>query len=164
MPQQKPGQSKQDYATPPEFIRAVQRRLGLGGFTHDFAADATNAKAPTFWSAEDDALQHSIGDWELHSRHGWSWLNPPYSDIGPWAARCLYAKEMGGNIAFLVPASVGSNWYRDFVHNKALVLALNGRLAFMPDKPDWLYPKDCVLCLYSPRVTPGFDVWNWRAE
>jgi hypothetical protein len=42
------------------------------------------------------------------------------------------------------------------------VLLLNGRLAFMPDKPAWLYPKDCILCLYGPFVEPGYEVWNWR--
>lgn len=65
-------------------------------------------------------------------------------------------------MAFLVPAGVGANWYRDFIHRRALVLALNGRLAFMPDKPTWLYPKDCILCLFGPTVTPDFDVWSWR--
>ncbi len=68
----------------------------------------------------------------------------------------------GARIAFLVPAGVGSNWYRDFVHNKARVLALNGRLAFIEGKPKLLYPKDCILCLYGPDFAPGFDVWSWK--
>jgi len=61
-----------------------------------------------------------------------------------------------------VPAAVGSNWYRDYVHKKCLVLALNGRLAFITGKPKLLYPKDCILCLYGPDFAPGFDVWSWK--
>ena len=167
-PEQKPGRSKQDYATPENLITAVKARLGIGRFAHDFAADATNRKAPTWFDEATDAL--SVPRWEPSLRQNgcpisgqnWGWLNPPYSDIGPWAKRCVETKTAGGSIAFLVPAAVGANWFRDYVDGKALVLLLNGRLAFMPDKPTWLYPKDCILCLYSPNVAPGYEVWNWR--
>jgi hypothetical protein len=63
----------------------------------------------------------------------------------------------------LVPAAIGSNWFRDHVDGRALVLALNGRLAFIEGKPDDLYPKDCILALYSPFVASGFEVWSWRS-
>lgn len=167
-PEQKPGRSKQDYATPANFIAAVKARLGITRFAHDFAADGTNRQAPTHFDEETDAL--TVPRWELSLRANccptsgecWGWLNPPYSDIGPWAKRCKETALAGGSIAFLVPAGVGANWYRDFVDGHALVLALNGRLAFMPDKPKWLYPKDCILALYSPTIAPGFEVWTWR--
>ena len=60
-------------------------------------------------------------------------------------------------MAFLVPAAVGSNWFRDYVDGKALVLLLNGRLSFDGAGP---YPKDCILCLYG--IEPGYEVWSWR--
>lgn len=163
MPKQKPGQSKQDYATPEVFIHAIRARLGITEFVFDFAAtDVGNAKGADFWNEADDSLSKSAEDWVYNLQGGWGWLNPPYSNIGSWAERCLKTAQAGGKVAFLVPASVGANWYRDFVHGKALVLALNGRLAFMADKPKWLYPKDCICCLYG--VTPGFEVWEWRGE
>ena len=160
MPEQKPGRSKQDYATPMNFIEATKRRLGIKEFTVDIAADSGNAKASRYIDYAENAFSHPnlaelTGD-------GWGWLNPPFSQIAPWARKCLVTAEHGGKVAFLVPAGVGANWYRDFIHRKALVLALNGRLAFMPDKPTWLYPKDCILCLYGPTIEPDFDVWTWR--
>ncbi len=161
-PDQKPGRSKQDYATPAVFIQAVKWRLGIDQFAHDFAADATNAKAPTWFDEATDSL--IVPHWETVIGDGWGWLNPPFAKIGPWAFRCHETARAGGHIAFLVPAGVGANWYRDYVHGKALVLALNGRIPFMPDKPTWLYPKDCILCLYGPSVTPGFDVWTWGKQ
>ncbi len=158
MPVQKPGLSKQDYETPPEFIAAVKSRLGISEFSIDLAADEHNTKAHIFVFREMDAL---AGDWEglltYHEVEGsWCWLNPPYGNIAPWAKKC---SESGIKIAFLVPAAVGSNWFRDYVDGKALVLLLNGRLSFDGIAP---YPKDTILCLYG--VAPGYEVWNWRKQ
>lgn len=163
-PRQQPYRSKQDYATPPVFIEAVKVRLGIEAFVFDFAADAINQKAPYWYSEADDALSHTPQRWADECRRGWGWLNPPFTTIGPWARHCALTKTYGGSIALLVPAAVGANWFREHVDGQALVLALNGRLAFMPDKPKWLYPKDCMLRLYSLSVQPGFEVWNWRAN
>lgn len=161
-PRQKPGRSKQDFVTPVTFIRPVKRRLGIRGFAFDFAADYLNTKAPRFWNETADALSFSPDDWRAQLGSGWGWLNPPFADIAPWAAQCAAVGRRGGSIAFLVPAAVGSNWFRDHVHGQALVLLLNGRIAFMPERPTWGYPKDCILVLYSPRVRPGYEVWSWR--
>jgi hypothetical protein len=160
MPAQHPYQSKQDYATPTIFISAVQHRLGIDSFWHDFAADDFNHKAITYFDAAADAF--SFPHWEWYTDGGWGWCNPPYTAIGPWAKRCYESSLAGAKIAFLVPASVGSNWFRDYIDGKAEVLFLNGRLAFMPDKPTWLYPKDCMLVLFGNP--PKYEVWNWRKD
>lgn len=158
-----PHRSKQNYATPEAFVVSAKRRLGIDRFEHDFAADQFNAKALTYFDEARDAL--SVPDWHTYIEGGWGWLNPPYTDIDPWARRCKELKwRHGGSIAFLVPASVGSNWFRDHVDGHARVLLLNGRIPFIPDKPTWLYPKDCILCLYSPDVLHGYEVWDWRKE
>lgn len=171
-PVQKPHGSKQNYSTPDDFITAVKRRLSIDEFSHDFAAEVGNAKAASYFSAETDAF--TFEHWEFWSLYGrpsapmkppsWGWLNPPFTDIGPWAKRCMEAGAAGGRIALLVPASVGSNWFRDYIDGRARVLFLNGRLAFMPDKPKWLFPKDCVLALYGLSITPGYEVWDWRRK
>lgn len=160
VPAQQRGVSRQDYGTPADFLAAVKARLGISSFVHDFAADATNAKAPNFWTVDADSPTQPHWD-GMMPREDWGWLNPPYADIAPWAKKCRETKQRGGQIAFLVPAAIGSNWFRDYVHGYALVLALNGRLTF--EGCTQPYPKDCILALYSTRVAPGFDVWNWRA-
>lgn len=159
VPRQTPGQSKQDYCTPPAFLRAVKRRLGIQNFLCDFAADESNTVAPLFYDIEHDALAQPA--WEQYTEGGWGWLNPPFADIEPWAAKCKETYIAGGSIALLVPLS-SANWCRDFVYLHAYILALNGRLAFIPEQPRWLYPKDCMLCLFAPLIMPGFEVWNWR--
>jgi phage N-6-adenine-methyltransferase len=165
-PQQKPGRSRQDYRTPDDFTAAVKRRLGIAGFVHDFAAHAENTQARTWFGPGSDSYTDALvaPSWSRYCRHGWGWLNPEFSNIEPWAKRCAATAAEGGHIALLVPASIGADWFRDHVDGRALVLALNGRLAFIDGKPRDLYPKDCLLALYSPLVAPGFEVWSWRTQ
>lgn len=182
-PAQKPGRSCQVFSTPKDFLDATKRRLGISEFAFDFAANSDNAKARHWWGEEDDSLSRSPQEWAQQIVGGHGFLNPPFADIAPWASRCADTATLGGHIAFLVPAGVGANWYLRHVHRKALVLALNGRLCFIEnwqttidpatEKPGKgppriyasapLYPKDTLLCLYGPDITPDFDVWNWRA-
>lgn len=159
-PKQKPGRSKQDYWTPPEFLDAVRKTLGVHEFDVDLAADDGNAIALEYFTAQNSAFDAQT--WRFAS--GWNWLNPPYSAIGPWVERAyLEARDNRAKTAVLIPASVGANWWRDWVHNKALVLFLNGRLTFVGCTAP--YPKDCALLLYDPfLVREGmtyYDVWSW---
>ena len=151
------GGSKQDYQTPPEFIAATCKRLGITTFTWDLAADDTNKQAPFFYSEEQNSL---IQDWD--SCGGWLWLNPPYNNITPWVAKAAATRE--SYIAMLVPASVGANWWADHVDGRAHVLLLNGRLTFVGAKDP--YPKDCALLLYTPFILShgGYEVWNWKPK
>jgi len=154
-PQQKPGRSKQDYQTPDKFLIAAVRFLDIGGFKSDLAATCDNTVAGFWFTEEEDSLKQ---DWS-RLPPGWAWLNPPYAHIEPWVKKAYLS---GANIAVLIPASVGANWWRDWVHQKAMVLFLNGRLSFIPDKPKWLYPKDLALLLYGKDIQLGYAVWNWR--
>jgi phage N-6-adenine-methyltransferase len=160
MPVQKPGRSKQDYGTPRDFLDALERRFGSISF--DLAAHRSNAVVPSYFGeggVEEDSLAQK---WHLLS--GNLFLNPPFGDIVPWAMKCRVESAsfpLGiryQRILFLVPASVGANWFAEHVHNHALVLALQGRLSFDGKDP---YPKDCMLCVFGEK--PGFDVWKWRA-
>lgn len=161
-PRPKRGESKQNYATPPDFIAAVKRRLGIKAFAFDFAADASNTKATHFWSEVINSLNRHPEMWAAKAANGWGWLNPPFANITPWAARCAATKASGGQVAFLVPAGVGANWFRDHVDGHALVLLLNGRIHFDPTRPTWGFPKDCILCLYSEAIASGYEVWSWK--
>lgn len=155
-PAQKPGSSRQDYGTPWELIRAVEARFGR--LDVDLAARADNAKAPRFIPPEQDSL---VVPWAAYLGPALAWLNPEFADIDPWAAKC--SEETGPSsrlrVIMLTPASVGSNWFAEHVHRKALVLALSPRLKFVGAKD--VYPKDCMLSLFGFGA-PGFDVWRWR--
>lgn len=156
-PQQKPGRSKQDYGTPPEFLTAVKDRLGIAEFDCDLAAAKWNAVCPRYLSVMDDSLSGLT--W--NRGNGWNFLNPPFSSIGPWVRKAYASIDHGARTAVLIPAAVGSNWWRDHVHMKCHALFLNGRITFVGATDP--YPKDCALLLYS-AFAGGYDVWTWKAQ
>lgn len=148
------GASRQDYATPADFLNAFRARFG--DIVFDLAAHERNHVAERYFSPEEDSLaQHWGAITRSLSKPGWLWLNPPFANIGPWAAKC--ARYSAHGIALLVPASVGSLWWYEHVAPHAQVHFLIGRLHFSEAGP---FPKDCALCLFGP--TPGHHYWDWR--
>lgn len=157
VPKQKPGLSKQEYQTPPEFIGAILRKCRIEAFIFDVAADALNTVAVGgYFSKADDAL---VQDWP---RSGWNFLNPPFEDIAPWVKKAYMQGRLGAHTAVLIPASSGANWWKLWVDQKARVLQLNGRITFVGESDP--YPKDCALLLYGPSVEPGYEVWSWMDD
>lgn len=158
------GESKQDYGTDPRLVRAVVQRFGKMDF--DLAATRENSQCGEDYfgpgSAEnEDALSLS---WD--ALKGNLWLNPPYADIATWAKKCASYRGMG-KIFFLVPASVGANWFTDHVQPHAHTFILNGRLTFVGETN--AFPKDCMLCVYMPAWTVAgelvrgtIEVWRWK--
>jgi len=159
MPEQKPGRSKQDYGTPKVFLDAVKMRLGIEEFDIDLAADEHNRVSDCYF---DEAMNGLKQDW--YGFNGWNWLNPPFSHIAPWVERA-YTQAVKHNVhtAVLIPAGVGSNWWRDWADRKANILLLNGRITFVGCEDP--YPKDCALLLYPGRLCKDmgmqYRVWSW---
>ena len=159
-PQQKPGKSRQDYSTPPEFLQALKNRLGIPYFECDLAASIGNSVAPLMYTEEDNSLDPA-NSWKFGS--GWSFCNPPYADIRPWVRKAFEESRKGAHVVMLVPASVGSNWWSNWVHRGAMVWFLNGRLTFVGETAP--YPKDTAVLLYAPHILEGgYTVWNWRND
>jgi hypothetical protein len=167
------GQSKQDYGTPRKFLDAVVKRFGPLAF--DLAAHQGNAVVSRWFGPggeQQDALAASCS-WKKPVSN--CWLNPPFDTIRPWAEKCaatagfrtlgkspaimkseLRASLLRQRILFLVPASVGSEWFAQYVDGEALVLLLRPRLSFDGKNP---YPKDCLLACYGEL--PGYECWKW---
>jgi len=171
MPFQKPGRSRQCYATPPEFIRAVEARFGVLDF--DLAATEKNAKAERFFTKQQNALKRQWickswppiicdKDGYLRSPKWRFWLNPPYAHLSPWFKKCVDEQNRltTGCFIVLVPASVGSDWFRKYVWNNASVYFLDGRICFIRNEP---YPKDLMLCIYrNRRRKTTVNIWEWK--
>lgn len=159
-PKQKPGRSKQDYETPAAFIEAIARRFGRPDF--DLAASATNAKAPAFLTESDDAL---AVDWASirnvdHEAVLVAFLNPPFANIRPWAKKCESVRDLPRWTLMLVPASMGSLWWRDHVIGKCQADGVT-RMQFVGAES--LYPKDLALLAYGFGVS-GHGFWQWTAS
>jgi phage N-6-adenine-methyltransferase len=145
MPRQGEDLKQGVYRTDPNFIEGyIAPKYKIIG---DLAADENNFLSPLYLTEKEDSLTCNWMDFYEVCREsqgeGYLWLNPPYGDIRAWAQKCANASMDGVKILFLVPAAVGSNWYRKYVEDFARVDLLNGRLVF-----DFLYPED-----YMDRAT-----------
>lgn len=148
------GNSKQAVRTPPEFLAAVQRRFGR--ITFDLAATPKNAVCESYFTKRQDSLRRP---WPV----GLNWLNPPFDRIDPWVEKAaLESQRRNVRIIILVPASIGSNWYRDHVEGKADVIPIgNPRLKFVGHRDG--FPKDLMLLLYGfGRKTSVLPQWQWK--
>jgi phage N-6-adenine-methyltransferase len=153
------GRSRQNYSTPRDFLGAVTQRFGR--IDWDLAATDDAAVCARYLGpgshVSDDAL---AVEWAsvVGERHV-AWLNPPFADIAPWAARCAALRERSGWTLLLVPASVGTVWWAEHVHGKGFAFWLSPRLTFAECSDP--YPKDLALVAYGFGVH-GAAPWKWR--
>jgi len=163
MPRQRPHRSEQAVGTPRAFLDAVEERFGI--IDWDLAATAANAVTGKYLGPGASRGEDSLAvDWAMlpHQSPGRFWLNPPFGKIAPFAKKCAeQAPAIDGSILMLVPASVGTNWFAEHVHRKALVLALRPRLTFVGSEDP--FPKDLMLCVWGRWVVPAFETWRWNS-
>lgn len=153
MPEQKPGESRQDYVTPQELVTAVEHHWLRERFEIDLAASDVNSRAPSYFSEEDDAL---VQDWD--KIRGWAWLNPPFGKLPAFAAKCAASRR--ARVVMLSPASVGTEWFAEHVLGRAYVLAIRPRIKFVGETDP--YPKDLMLSIFG--WPPGFSSWRWDGK
>jgi len=145
------NKTKQDYQTDPRLYSPLHQHFG---FNYDLACNKENKLCKFGITPSEDSL--SV-DW--HLLEGYLWLNPPFAKIEPWAKKCYEESLEGAKIVMLTPASVGSNWFHDWIYKKAWVRFLNGRLTYVGHKSP--YPKDCQISIFD-GINFGMDVWDWR--
>ncbi|MES2384518.1 MAG: DNA N-6-adenine-methyltransferase [Pseudomonadota bacterium] len=169
-PNSAPEIGQQNYRTPKGFLAACQRRFDLpGGFDWDLACTEQDCvgTAGGYWFPEMDALAQ---DWSALALPGiTAWVNPPFAQAG---AFCGKAAASSARVLALVPVAIGTRWWQQHVHRKAVVAGV-GRLVFdMPDgtpvlskdgKPQSIN-RDCALLAYNvlPIGTDWYLLENWR--
>lgn len=149
--------SKQDYETPQDILDAISTRFDMP-IAVDLACSVDNCKAPI--GLDFPRIDSLTFPWAATWPDDLLFLNPPFKDIEPWAAKCaLEALGMRrGRIVMLTPSAVGSNWYAQHCYKKSLTLSLNGRITFVGSSTG--FPKDCMLSVYGGDY--GFEVWRWK--
>ena len=94
------------------------------------------------------------------ARRSLCFLNPPFGNITPWAKKCAEASVSGARILPLVPASVGANWFNEYLRPHAYVLELAPRVKFVGHAAG--FPKDLVLAYFGPERLIGRRMWRWK--
>ena len=119
-------------------------------FTLDVAAETHNAKAPNFYTWQQDGLKQPWGPGQR------VWCNPPFKTIQPWVVKGLHAmRELDTLSVFLVPASVDTSWFHKIVMPHSLWWLFQGRINFRPPsnavKNDSGPSFGCMLILMDPK-------------
>lgn len=117
----------------------------FGPLVLDLFADDSNAKCPTWYTAEDNALTQ---DWSerLAELGGGAYANPPYSrsqyhekqavtGMTHIINHAMAMREQGGRYVFLIKAATGEAWWPEDADHVAFI---RGRISF--DLPYWYRP------------------------
>ena len=111
------------WETPPVYVTELEAEFGK--FDLDPCCESKTAKAPKFYTKKEDGLSQP---WQ-----GKVFLNPPYSNPGPWlekAIREIYEGRASLVVA-LIPASTDTRWFHRFVKSQAEIRFIQGRIKFL---------------------------------
>jgi len=112
-----------EWATPQSFYDRLAAEFG--GFDLDPCCLPVSAKAPQFYTPEDNGL---ASPW-----FGRVWMNPPYGrTIGDWTTRAREAVDTGHAelVVGLLPARTDTVWWHRDVMESSEVRLVKGRLRF----------------------------------
>ncbi|WP_421220324.1 phage N-6-adenine-methyltransferase [Aeromonas enteropelogenes] len=151
--------------TPLYLFRALDLEFN---FSLDAAALPETALCEKYLTPDIDALSVDWGDFIIPSvRSPWVWLNPPYSDIGPWVEKAIEQQGRGIGTVMLVPQDTSTEWYPGDRASEVRHITgyhdengkwHNGRLSFInkaTGKEMKGNPKGSTLIIFAP---------NWRGE
>ena len=113
------GKGKNDKATPQWLFNHLNYEFH---FDTDVCATPENAKCVRHFTPEDDGLsQRWIGS---------CFINPPYSDIGPWMAKACESWILDGTtVVCVVPCWTDRGWWHDYAM-KGEIRFIKGRINF----------------------------------
>lgn len=134
----------------------------FGPLVLDLFADDSNAKCPTWYTAENNALTQ---DWSerLAELGGAGFGNPPYSrsqyhdkqavtGMTHIINHAMAMREKGGRYVFLIKSATSETWWPEEADH---VTFIRGRIGF--DLPTWFVPKD-----EKQQPTSAFFCWRYR--
>jgi phage N-6-adenine-methyltransferase len=128
-----------EWPTPQDFFDEVDRELGP--FNLDPCCTPESAKAPKFFTKEDDGLTQR---WE-----GKVWMNPPYGrTIKQWMKKAYESSLHGAFVVCLVPSRTDTAWWHDYAM-KGEVRFIRGRLKFGNATTSAPFPS--ALVIFHPQ-------------
>ena len=119
-----PINSTNEWGTPHWIVRRFENHLG------EFDVDPCSGCEPepiadTRFTEEDDGLSQS---W-----FGNVWVNPPYSDIGPWLEKSYTETTVGDaqTVVCLIPVRTSTDWFHDWATKADVLVFINNRLSYL---------------------------------
>lgn len=131
--------SKTDqWATPQDFFDKLNEEFH---FTLDPCADEFNHKCDKFFSEKENGL---VQDWSGET----VFCNPPYGrETKKWVQKCFQEVHEGGCpcAVMLIPSRTDTQWFHQYIQQKAEVRFVKGRLKFGDSKNSAPFPSMVVI-------------------
>lgn len=146
-----------EHPTDPKFWEAFVKRFGQPAL--DVCATAENAKAPKFYTKEDDGLSQN---WAFKSDSSGVWMNPPYGkDIERWMMKAMqYAFHNLMTVYCLVPANTHTRWWYKTARFGEVIF-LTPKLTF--DSSENTATHGSALVIFHSGMEKDYPVtyWDW---
>ena len=147
-----PAEFKDAWRTPPEIFHALNAEFC---FVLDAAASAGNSLCRHFITEQQDTLETPWND-VMPDVPGYAWLNPPYSNVGPFVKKAATENaEHGTGCVMLLNADTSVGWFRTAIETAYEVRFITGgRLAFLSGetgKPVSGNNKGQMLIIWHPH-------------
>lgn len=164
--------SKQDYQTPKELIKACENHFGkitldLAARSYNkvcdrYIAPCTGPEGPLPLDKEAYAIDSFDHSWaKFYSvLGGLFWLNCEFGDIEAWSSKYVLEAKDGARGLLLIPFGTTKAFVKNVI-GKADLYYLIGRLQFIPGES---FPKDCVICHYYPGAGDFSCYWDWKSD
>lgn len=143
-----------EWATPIDLLEALRSQFD---FELDVCATKENAKAPRFFTREQDGLKQV---WRsVDGKPCVCWMNPPYGrTIKFWIAKAAESAAQGATVVCLLPARTDTKWWHRHCYPVLRarpddVEFLEGRLKFGGAKSGAPFPS--VLVVFRPPASPA---------
>ena len=144
-----PADQRDLWRTPPALFASLNAEVC---FQLDAAAAPYNTLCRKFIAEEQNTLITTWGDFLVLP--GYVWLNPPYSDIGPFVQKAAAESKNQIGTVMLVPADTSVGWFREAIETASEVrFIVGGRLAFInpvSGKPVSGNNKGSMLVIWHP--------------
>ena len=144
-----------EWGTPQNFFDRLDR---MYGFNLDAAANSENAKCPTYYTKEDDALTKR---WP-----GRVWCNPPYGrKITGFVEKGWRETQRPEThwVVMLLPARTDTAWWHNWVMRAERIYLVRGRLRFEGAPSSAPFPS-AVAVFQHGTYQPIFRVFNAKED
>ncbi len=142
-----PKAAKNERATPQDVFESLEEEFGP--FALDVCASDWNAKCRVYYTRTDDGLAQP---WRSPA-----WMNPPYSNQGPWFAKAAAESDRGVLVVGLVMVATSTRYW----HEQILPRVSDGRceVRFWPRRIRFVGAKgspefDNAVVIWRPSAIP----------
>lgn len=126
---------KMDWGTPQALYDQLDAEFH---FNLDAAASDENHKHKNYYTSYDDGLN---SEWSSST-----FCNPPYGRaVGSWVHKAYMESLKGNTVVMLLFARTDTAWFHDWVHGKAEIRFLRGRIKFEGAKYNAPFPSMIVI-------------------